>query len=185
MHRVPPVPAGSNAVCTRCRSVIRHGTHPRALSRAGAFAAAALVLYAPALTLPVMTIAQLGHERATSIWGGMVGLLGAGHWAVGGAVLLFSVVAPVLKLGALVALCLGRRAMGRRPRAATYRLVEFVGRWGMADVLLVAVVVAAAKLGDLVEVTPGPGVVAFGAVVVLSMLSSLSFDPHAIWEDER
>lgn len=185
VHRLPPVPTGSNATCVRCRSVIRHGTHPRALSRTGAFAAAALVLYPVALLMPVMTIERLGHEHVTSIWGGMVGLLAEGHWAVGVAVLVFSVVAPVLKLGALAALCLGRRAMGRERRAATYKLVEFVGRWGMVDVLLVAVVVAAAKLGDLVEVTPGPGVVAFGAVVVLSMLASVCFDPHAIWEDER
>ena len=183
VHRIGVVPPRHNAVCTRCASVIRHGTHPRALSRTGAFAAAALVLYPAALLLPVMTIQRLGHEQATSIWGGMVGLLAEGHWAVGAAVLTFSIIAPVLKLGALAALCLGRRAMGRDRRAATYRLVEFVGRWGMVDVLLVALVVAAVKLGDLVEVTPGPGVVAFGAVVVLSMLASVSFDPHAIWED--
>jgi len=48
----------------------------------------------------------------------------------------------------------------------------------------VAILVAVVKLGDLVEVTPGLGVIVFGAVVMLSMLASISFDPHAIWEND-
>jgi paraquat-inducible protein A len=63
-------------------------------------------------------------------------------------------------------------------------MVEFLGRWGMVDVLLVAVLVAVVKLGDLVTVTPGPGVLAFGSVVVLSLLASAAFDPHALWEPD-
>lgn len=185
VHRVPGVAPGTDALCTRCATVIRHGVHPRAISRTAALSLAALILYPVALALPVMTIERFGHEHAASIWGGMVGLLAEGHWGVGIAVLVLSIVAPVAKLVMLFALCAGDRILHRGHRAMTYRLVEFVGRWGMADVLLVAVLVAAAKLGDLVEVTPGPGVIVFGAVVVLSLLASMSFDPHAIWEDRR
>jgi paraquat-inducible protein A len=65
-----------------------------------------------------------------------------------------------------------------------YRAIEAAGRWGMIDVLLVAVTIAAVKLGDLVVVTPGPGVVAFGACVVLSLAASAVFNPHAIWETD-
>lgn len=141
-------------------------------------------MYPFALSWPVMRIEQLGHTSDASIWSGMVGLLSEGYLFVGLIVLLFSIVAPVSKLAALFALCAGRRWLQARDRARTYRAVEFIGRWGMVDVLLVAVVVAAVKLGDLVEVTPGPGVVAFGAVVLLSLIASMVFDPHAIWEDD-
>ncbi len=55
----------------------------------------------------------------------------------------------------------------------------------MLDVLLVAVLVAAVKLGDWMDVSPGPGVAAYAAVVIFSLLSSASFDPHAIWEDSN
>jgi len=51
-------------------------------------------------------------------------------------------------------------------------------------VLLVALLVAAVKLGSWLEVTPGPGLIAFCTVVVLSLISTALFDPHAIWEDE-
>lgn len=184
VHRVPPLDARSIAVCTRCTATIRHGVHPRSVHRAAALATAALVLYPLALWLPVMEIQRLGHESHASIWSGTVALLAEGHLFVGLAVLLFSIIAPVTKLGLIFALCIGQRFIASRHRARAYRLIEFIGRWGMVDVLLVALLVAIVKLGDLVEVTPGMGVIVFGTVVILSLLASAAFDPHAIWEED-
>ena len=66
----------------------------------------------------------------------------------------------------------------------TYRVVEFTGRWGMLDVLLVTLLIAVVKLGDVVQVAPGPAALAFTAVVVLSLLAAATFDPHALWEGD-
>jgi len=184
VHSIPRIDDRHLACCVRCRSVIRHGVHPRSISRTGAFALAALILYPLALVLPVMEIERFGQVSDASIWSGMVGLLAEGHLFVGLAILLFSVIAPIAKLGLLFGLCTGQRYFTHHERARAYRLIEFIGRWGMVDVLLVAVLVALVKLGDLVTVTPGPGVVLFGAVVILSLISSSMFDPHAIWEDQ-
>ena len=114
----------------------------------------------------------------------MVGLLAEGHLFIGLVVLLFSVIAPIGKLGLLFVLCSSKRSLTQSERARVYRLIEFIGRWGMVDVLLIAVLVAIVKLGDLVTVTPGPGVVVFGVVVFLSLVASAMFEPHAIWEDD-
>lgn len=185
VHRVPTIDQRSVACCVRCRSVIRHGAHPRNASRTAAFTLAAMLIYPLALTLPIMRIERLGHVSDASIWSGMVGLLAEGHLLIGLIVLIFSIVAPVGKLVLLFTLCVGSKGLEKRDRAGVYKLVEFIGRWGMVDVLLVAVLVAMVKLGDLVEVTPGPGVVAFAAVVMLSLIASAVFDPHAIWEEDR
>lgn len=132
-----------------------------------------------------MRIDQFGQTNTTNIWSGVVSLLSGGEIIVGLIVFICSVAAPVLKLAAMLILSLPASVLGRRHRAATYRFVEWIGRWGMVDVLLVAVLVAAVKLGAWAEVAPGPGLVAFAAVVILSLLSSAVFDPHAIWEDDR
>jgi paraquat-inducible protein A len=55
----------------------------------------------------------------------------------------------------------------------------------MLDVLLVAILVAALKLGDAMEVTPGPGALAFALCVILSLLAAASFDPRRVWEAIR
>lgn len=183
VHQIPPVGSRSVACCTRCNAVIRHGVHPRSVNRAAALALAALLLYPLALYLPVMQIERLGYESHASICSGTIALLAEGHLFVGLAVLLFSVIAPVAKLALIFALCTGQRLIARQDRARAYRLIEIIGRWGMVDVLLVAILVAVVKLGDLVVVTPGPGVALFGIVVILSLLASAAFDPHAIWEE--
>ena len=58
-------------------------------------------------------------------------------------------------------------------------------RFLAAFVMLLAFLVMLVKLGSLVEFQFGPAVVAFVLCVGMSMVASISFDPHAIWEEER
>lgn len=149
------------------------------LTWAGAFALAALILYPLAVSLPVMQLRKLGHVRDVTVWSGAVELLGGGHVAVGVLVFLCSIVIPLLKLGGIFLLGFEAPWRGREQhRMRTHRVIDWVGRWGMLDVLLVAVLVAAIKLGNWAEISPGPGVVAFASVVVLSLLASAVFDPR-------
>ena len=64
-----------------------------------------------------------------------------------------------------------------------YRIVEFVGRWSMIDVFVVALLTALIQIQSLATILAGPGSIAFGAVVVLTMFASLSFDPRIIWDN--
>ena len=98
-------------------------------------------------------------------------------------VLLFSIVFPLIKIVMLLELSL-LGMMNRRHKAWTYRVMEFAGKWSMMDVMLLAFMVMLVKLGALVEFHFGPAVFAFVLCVAMSMLASLSFDPHAIWEGE-
>ena len=51
----------------------------------------------------------------------------------------------------------------------------------MLDVLLVALLVALLKLGQVVELHAGPAALAFTGCVLLNLLASASFDPHTLW----
>jgi paraquat-inducible protein A len=185
VQQVGDVPAGFVARCCRCHDVVLHGGRggTKTLARTAALALAALILYPLAMSLPVMEIEQLGRSHSTTILSGAAALIGEGQVAIGVIVLVCSVVIPLFKLLGLFALTAGNLLLSRRRRALTYRLVEWTGRWGMVDVLLVALLVAIVKLGDFVDVHPGPGAVAFAAVVVLSLLASASFDRTVIWEE--
>ena len=147
-----------------------------------ALALAALILFWPAVLLPIIEVERLGHRHASSLLFGTLEMLRQGSWFVGSIVLVFSIVFPLAKLVLLLELCL-LGVLHRRHKATTYRLVESMGRWSMMDVLLLAFLVMLVKLGSLVEFHFGPAVVAFVLCVVLSMLASLCFDPHTIWED--
>jgi paraquat-inducible protein A len=148
--------------------------------RTAAFASAALVLYPLGILLPVVELQRLGHVHQTSILGGISDLFSVGHWFLALVVFVCSVVIPVCKLAGLLVLANERFPVSTRSRDAVWRFLEITGRWGMLDVLLVAGLVAAVKLGDLVTIEPGPGVYAFGGTVVLSLLASACWDPTLV-----
>ncbi len=184
VHRVRNLADDEQAQCTRCQSTIDSGTRNGMQSSARCFAAAlgGLIMYFPAILLPILEIEKLGHHHQASLLGGTLDLIWHGGWFVGLIVLLFSIVLPLLKLLALLELSyIG--ITHRRHRAWTYRMVEWTGRWSMMDVLLLALLVTLVKLGDLVSFHLGPAVVAFVMCVAMSLIASVMFDPHEIWDD--
>lgn len=126
----------------------------------------------------------MGMRQHSSILGGAIDLLKQGNWLVGGVVLLFSVVFPLTKIVLLLELSL-LEFLHRRHKAASLRLMEHMGRWSMMDVMLLAFLVMLVKLGNIVQFHFGPAVIAFVLCVAMSMVASISFDPHAIWEDNE
>ncbi len=183
IHRLPPMTAAQQAICTRCGvGIAVPGIRKVVASRTAAAATAAFVLFWPAILCPILQIEKLGHRQESSILGGTIDLLSHGNWLVGGVVLLFSVVFPLTKIVLLLELSL-LEFLHRRHKARSLRIMEHVGKWSMMDVMLLAFLVMMVKLGNLVHFEFGPAVVAFIACVIMSMVASLSFDPHAIWED--
>jgi len=148
-----------------------------------ALSATALTLFPAAVFLPVFEVQQFGRAVEASLWSGSLGLLGRGEVFIGLVVLICSLCLPVMKLSALLLVTAGRRWLASRHRRLGWQLVEWTGRWGMLDVLLVAVLVAWMKMGDLVELSAGPGLWVFAAVVLLSLTASAQYDAHALWED--
>jgi paraquat-inducible protein A len=61
-------------------------------------------------------------------------------------------------------------------------MVEFIGRWSMLDIFVVTLTVALVRFQALATITAGPGALAFGVVVVLTMFASSQFDPRLIWD---
>jgi paraquat-inducible protein A len=184
VHQVPALQRGEVARCVRCDSRVDAADRSGQASAARCAAATlgALVLYFPAILLPILKIDKLGHHHEASLLGGTLDLLSHGNLFVGVVVLLFSIILPLVKLVALLDLS-WISLTGRQHRAWTYWFVELAGRWSMMDVLLLALLVAVVKLGDLVEFALGPAVIAFVLCVAMSLLASAMFDPHAIWEE--
>ncbi len=185
IQRIPRIGTREVARCARCDDVVAHARPKTAIARTAALALAALALYPISMLLPVLTISSMGRVSSSTIWGGVLTLMHEGQVIIALIVLVCSIVIPLLKLLGLLSICSGELLLHRHNRARAYRLIELTGRWSMVDVLLVAVLVAFIKLGDLMDVHPGPGVLAFAGVVALSLLASASFDPSVIWEESE
>lgn len=171
--------------CSRCGHVL-HARKPMSVQRTWACVLAAAVLYVPANVLPIMTtVSALQREEHTLI-GGILELWADGSWGLSVIVFIASIAVPVLKIGVLGLLAwTSRRAptWRRLERAKLYRLIEAVGHWSMLDVYVVVLLAATVRFGPLAGVQAGPALLAFAAVVVLTMVATYAFDPKLIWDD--
>jgi paraquat-inducible protein A len=148
----------------------------------------AAMLYLPANLLPMMHVTSLGHARSDTIYSGAAYLLDQGMWPLALIVFVASLLVPILKMLILALLLISVQLQWRwRPtdRTRLYRLTEFIGRWSMVDVFVVSVLVALINLGPLAHIEAGDAAVYFAGVVVLTMLSALTFDPRLIWDNQE
>lgn len=184
---VPPQAEAVELRCSRCGHPL-HRRRPHSLEHTWAYLAAALMLYVPANLLPIMTNSYLFRRTSYTIAGGIGELWDAKEFALAGIVFVASIAVPLLKIGALALLAWSvRHAPQWRPleRARLYRVVETVGHWSMLDVYVVVLLAGIVRFGNLASVRPEPGLLAFAAVVVLTMLAARSFDPRLIWLPQR
>ena len=127
-----------------------HLRKPESLQRTLAFAAAAVILYIPANLLPVLRLDGITGAQQNTIVGGVIQFWQSADYPVAVIIFVASVMIPILKLLAIGALCLASRT-GGQPRAMTtlYRVTEFIGRWSMVDVFVVAILVGVVQLGSV------------------------------------
>lgn len=170
--------------CPRCSAPL-HVRKPDSVARSWAFLIAAYILYIPANVLPIMETRSLFGVQADTIMSGIIYLWHSGSWDLALVVFIASIMVPLLKLIALTLLLISvQRRSTWQPlqRAKLYRIVELVGRWSMLDIYVVAILAALVQIGALATINAGPGALAFGAVVVLTMFAAMEFDPRLIWE---
>lgn len=180
-------PARGDAACPRCRAKL-HRRKPASLLRSWTFLVAAIVLYIPANVLPIMETESLLGSQTDTIMSGVVFLWRNGSWPLAAIVFVASIMVPLLKMLAMLTLLVAVHRGVRvhcRDLAKLYRLLELIGRWSMLDIFVVAILVSLVQLQLVATVTPEKGALAFGAVVVLTMLSTMSFDPRLIWDPEH
>ncbi|NJO67605.1 MAG: paraquat-inducible protein A, partial [Rhodospirillales bacterium] len=180
------------AACPRCGSSL-HRRKRDSLNRTAALLITAAMLYIPANVYPIMTFISLGSGEPSTIIGGVQELIAYNMWPLALIVFVASILVPMLKLISMTYLLLSVRYRSQwrlRDRTLIYRMNEFVGRWSMVDVFVVTMLAALVQFGSLAKILPGPGIIAFAGVVVLTMIAALTFDSRLIWDaaganDER
>ncbi|MBD3626341.1 MAG: paraquat-inducible protein A [Rhodobacteraceae bacterium] len=175
------------ARCGRCGHRLE-SRNSHAMQRVWAWWIAGLIAYVPANLYPMLVTSTLLSAQQSTIVGGAVELAESGSWGVAAIILIASVAIPVGKFFAIAFLALsirGQRRHSDHRRHRLYELVEFIGRWSMIDVFVVAILSALVQLGSLVTIHPGPAAVTFALSVVFTMLSAQSFDSRLIFDQNE
>ncbi|MEO1305514.1 MAG: paraquat-inducible protein A [Pseudomonadota bacterium] len=176
---------GERCVVCGTKTAIR----PRyAMQLVWAFWIAGVIAYIPGNLLPIMVTSSAQGESKATIIDGIIALAHHGSYEIAAIIFIASIVVPVTKfiIIAWLAISVSRRSsLDEHRRHFAHSAVEFIGRWSMIDVFVVAALAALIQIGGIITIAPGPGVDAFAFSVILTMLSAQCFDPRLIWDDAQ
>ncbi|AZD57057.1 paraquat-inducible protein A [Pseudomonas chlororaphis] len=178
-------PDTDEQICTRCGALL-HARRPNSIMRTWALLITAAILYIPANVLPIMTVTSLGQGDPSTIMSGVIVLVQHGMIPIAAVVFIASILVPTFKLVGIALLLFSvqrHQPLSARQRIWMYRFIEFIGRWSMLDIFVIAILVAVVNFGRLASIEANLGAVAFASVVILTMLAAVTFDPRLIWDN--
>lgn len=170
--------------CIRCGSRLQSRMR-LSQQRVWAWLLAGMLAYIPANIYPMLNTRALLEEHTNTIVGGVIELAEQGSYGIAAIILIASVGIPLSKFAAIAALAIGvsrGRSLEPQKRLRLFEVVEFIGRWSMIDVFVVAILAALVQLQTLASIHPGPAALTFAASVIFTMLAAQSFDPRMIWD---
>jgi paraquat-inducible protein A len=174
----------ADMICARCGSRLESRSE-KSLQRVWAWMVAGFLLYIPANLYPMLLTSTLGSATESTIIGGVIELMHHRSYGIAAIVFIASIVIPVMKFFAVafLAISIKRPALlDGHKRLVLYEVVEFIGRWSMIDVFVVAILSALVQLNFVATVNPGPAAACFALSVAFTMLSAQSFDSRLIWD---
>ena len=183
-HKLSPA---SEHACPRCGAAL-HLRNTDSLHRTFALLITAIILYIPANLYPIMVTEQIGSVPINStIIGGVVLLIQLNSIPIALVIFIASVIVPLAKIVALcyLAWSVQRHQIAHRQRTRLYLVAEFVGKWSMVDVFVVAILVALIQLSGILVISPGIATYSFAGVVLVTMIAAECFDTRLMWDEEE
>ncbi|HAS6349392.1 paraquat-inducible protein A [Vibrio sp. IRLE0018] len=171
--------------CVRCRKPLHH-RKPHSLQKTWAYLIAATVAIFPANLIPISILITNGQRLEDTIYSGVAALIKNGMHGIAAIIFIASIVVPVAKILGLtyILLCIHfKRTIYHRQRMTIYFFVKWIGKWSVMDLFVISIMMTLVDRGQILDFTPGYGAVAFGMVVVLTMLAAESIDPRLIWDN--
>lgn len=174
--------AGQEATCPRCGHVVREGK-PDSVLRALALSSTGLVLFAPAMGLPLLSLSILGLHQQCSLLQAVIALFQGGYPEVGLVVALCALAAPFANLWLMFSISLSLKVR-HRPRVLPLllRINHWIREWSMLEVFLLGVLVSMVKLRDMADLLPGPGLYCFTGLMLVTLLMESLVDEHEFWQ---
>jgi paraquat-inducible protein A len=140
----------TSQTCTRCGAIV-HARRPNSIVRTWALLITAIALH------PGQRVADhdgqcagAGQPRHHHV--GVITLLKHGMMPIAAVVFIASILVPTFKLVGIALLLYSvqrHQPLSARQRILMYRFIEFIGRWSMLDIFVIAILVAVVNLAAL------------------------------------
>ncbi len=175
-------PAGHSLVCPRCARKINRKTND-SIVKALALSIAGLLMYLPAILLPLMTMKSYGFSDSANILDSIVNFYRNGYYFVSFMVLISAVLFPLLLLTSIFIIS-SRLYLKRYPSylAGLFRAYLHLEEWAMIEVYLLGILITIIKMGKNTEIFYHPGMFCFSGLVLLTLAIATVIDHDHFWQ---
>ena len=187
-------------VCHDCNKIIRHNSHthcprcyaklhirtPRSVTKTWALVLTSALFFLPANMLPIMQVDFLGVPDRSTILDGIIYFFHDGSYAIGIIILTASILVPLFKVVGLIIILYSvhiRKNSFLVHKARMFRFIEFIGRWSMLDIFVIALLTVLVDFGFFTSIHAAPAATYFCIVVISTMFAAITFDPRIMWDN--
>ena len=170
--------------CPLCGASL-HFRKPGSLNRTWALVITALILSFPANILPIMEVNFIGKSDSSTIMEGIIYFFQDGSYGIGLVILTASILVPCFKIISMILILLSIHYHWQtwmRHKALLFRIVEFIGRWSMLDIFVIALLQVLVNFTNISSIYADAAAPYFAGVVLSTMFAAITFDPRLLWD---
>jgi paraquat-inducible protein A len=174
-------------LCPRCGEIM-HQRKQGSISRTWALICTAIILTLPANLLPIMDVEFFGQSSTSTIMDGIIFFFQEGSYGIGLIILTASILVPLFKITGMSLILLSIHfhwATWLKHKSLMFRFIEFIGRWSMLDIFVIALLCALVRFGYITTINAAPAALYFTGVVLCTMFAAISFDPRLLWDTDN
>lgn len=175
---------GMQLACPRCNADI-HYRKTNSIARTWALVLTSAILFIPANFLPIMHVDFLGSHEYSTIMDGIIYFFHEKEYGIGMIIFMASILVPLFKIIGMTIILLSIRFKWKswlRHKTAMFRFIEFIGRWSMLDIFVIALMSTLVDFGTFTSTEAAPAASYFTAVVLCTMFAALTFDSRLLWD---
>ncbi len=183
-HKLVSLKGCHEVECPRCGSLV-HLRKPNSIARTWALVLTAMILSFPANMLPIMKVEFMGSVDLSTIMDGIIYFFKEGSYGIGTVILTASILVPCFKIiGIILILCSiqFKWQSWLRHKTILFRIIEFIGRWSMLDIFVIALLQVLVNFGFITSIGAAPASNYFTGVVLSTMFAAITFDARLIWD---
>lgn len=168
--------------CPRCgKNVIKGSSN--SIFQSLILTLTALILYIPAVFMPLLTLKSVGLQDSGSILDSIIIIWQDGYYLMSFATAMSTVAFPLLLFSSLLAVSLALHLNTRPPwLAKVFRFYSHIEEWSMSEVYLLGIIIALIKMKDMGDIHYDTGFFFFILVVLVAMKTHCVVNKYVFWE---
>lgn len=176
------IPVQHTLHCPRCGKKI-YKRVKNSLSKVLALSISGLLLYLPAILLPLMTLKSLGFADSANILESVINFYNNGYYFVSLMVLFSAIIFPCILLSLIFIISINlHRKKYPTSLKKLFRTYLHIEEWAMVEVYLLGIMITIIKMQDTADIYYHSGIFCFAILVLTTLTISTTIDKPLFWQ---